>query len=91
MSADAYTAPHPDGLGAKNVMLNCLRDAGLKPTDGVNMHGTSTPLGDLAESKAITHVFGEHAYKMSLNSTKSMTGHLLGAAGALKLSPLFYQ
>jgi 3-oxoacyl-[acyl-carrier-protein] synthase II len=88
MSADAYhiTAPHPDGLGAKNVMLNCLRDAGLKPTDvdGVNMHGTSTPLGDLAESKAITHVFGEHAYKMSLNSTKSMTGHLLGAAGAVE-------
>lgn len=88
MSADAYhiTAPHPDGLGAKNVMLNCLRDAGLKPTDvdGVNMHGTSTPLGDLAESKAITHVFGEHAYTMSLNSTKSMTGHLLGAAGAVE-------
>ncbi|WP_016990741.1 beta-ketoacyl-ACP synthase II [Flavobacterium sp. ACAM 123] len=88
MSADAYhiTAPHPDGLGAKNVMLNCLRDAGLQPTDvdGVNMHGTSTPLGDLAESKAITHVFGEHAYKMSLNSTKSMTGHLLGAAGAVE-------
>jgi 3-oxoacyl-[acyl-carrier-protein] synthase II len=88
MSADAYhiTAPHPDGLGAKNVMLNCLRDAGLKPTDvdGVNMHGTSTPLGDVAESKAITHVFGEHAYKMNLNSTKSMTGHLLGAAGAVE-------
>lgn len=88
MSADAYhiTAPHPDGLGAKNVMLNCLRDAGLKPTDvdGVNMHGTSTPLGDLAESKAITHVFGEHAYTMNLNSTKSMTGHLLGAAGAVE-------
>jgi 3-oxoacyl-[acyl-carrier-protein] synthase II len=75
MSADHITAPHPDGLGAKNVMLN--QRAGLKPTDvdGVNMH-TSTPLGDLAESKAITHVFGEHAYKMSLNSTKSMTGHL---------------
>ena len=88
MSADAYhiTAPHPDGLGAKNVMINCLRDAGLKPTDvdGVNMHGTSTPLGDLAESKAITHVFGEHAYTMNLNSTKSMTGHLLGAAGAVE-------
>jgi 3-oxoacyl-[acyl-carrier-protein] synthase II len=88
MSADAYhiTAPHPDGLGAKNVMLNCLRDAGLKPTDvdGVNMHGTSTPLGDLAESKAITHVFGEHAFTMNLNSTKSMTGHLLGAAGAVE-------
>jgi 3-oxoacyl-[acyl-carrier-protein] synthase II len=82
MSADAYhiTAPHPDGLGAKNVMLNCLRDAGLKPTDvDGNMHGTSTPLG-FSGIKAITHVFGEHAYKMSLNSTKSMTGHLLGAA-----------
>ena len=88
MSADAYhiTAPHPDGLGAKNVMLNCLRDAGLKPTDvdGVNMHGTSTPLGDMAESKAILHVFGQHAYTMNLNSTKSMTGHLLGAAGAIE-------
>ena len=88
MSADAYhiTAPHPEGLGARNVMLNCLRDAGLKPTDvdGVNMHGTSTPLGDLAESKAIEHVFGEHAYTMNLNSTKSMTGHLLGAAGAIE-------
>lgn len=88
MSADAYhiTAPHPDGLGAKNVMLNCLRDAGLTPTDvdGVNMHGTSTPLGDMAESKAILHVFGEHAYTMNLNSTKSMTGHLLGAAGAVE-------
>lgn len=88
MSADAHhiTAPHPEGLGAKNVMLNCLRDAGLKPTDvdGVNMHGTSTPLGDLAESKAIEHVFGEHAYTMNLNSTKSMTGHLLGAAGAVE-------
>ena len=88
MSADAHhiTAPHPDGLGAKNVMLNCLRDAGLKPTDvdGVNMHGTSTPLGDIAESKAIEHVFGAHAYTMNLNSTKSMTGHLLGAAGAIE-------
>jgi 3-oxoacyl-[acyl-carrier-protein] synthase II len=88
MSADAYhiTAPHPEGLGAKNVMLNCLRDAGLKPTDvdGVNMHGTSTPLGDIGESKAILHVFGEHAYTMNLNSTKSMTGHLLGATGAVE-------
>lgn len=88
MSADAHhiTAPHPEGLGAKNVMLNCLRDAGLKPTDvdGVNMHGTSTPLGDMAESKAIQHVFGEHAYNLNLNSTKSMTGHLLGAAGAVE-------
>ena len=88
MSADAHhiTAPHPEGLGAKNVMINCLRDAGLKPedVDGVNMHGTSTPLGDLAESKAILHVFGNHAYTMNLNSTKSMTGHLLGAAGAIE-------
>lgn len=88
MSADAHhiTAPHPEGLGARNVMLNCLRDAGLKPTDvdGVNMHGTSTPLGDMAESKAIEQVFGEHAYSMNLNSTKSMTGHLLGAAGAIE-------
>ena len=88
MSADAHhiTAPHPEGLGAKNVMLNCLRDAGLRAedVDGVNMHGTSTPLGDLAESKAIQHVFGDHAYKLNLNSTKSMTGHLLGAAGAIE-------
>ena len=88
MSADAHhiTAPHPEGIGARNVMLNCLRDAGLKPTDvdGVNMHGTSTPLGDLAESKAILQVFGDHAYTMNLNSTKSMTGHLLGAAGAIE-------
>lgn len=88
MSADAHhiTAPHPEGLGAKNVMLNCLRDAGLKPedVDGVNMHGTSTPLGDIAESKAIISVFGDHAYTMNLNSTKSMTGHLLGAAGAIE-------
>jgi 3-oxoacyl-[acyl-carrier-protein] synthase II len=88
MSADAYhiTAPHPEGLGARNVMLNCLRDAGLQPidVDGVNMHGTSTPLGDLAESKAIEQVFGDHAYTMNLNSTKSMTGHLLGAAGAVE-------
>jgi 3-oxoacyl-[acyl-carrier-protein] synthase II len=88
MSADAHhiTAPHPEGLGARNVMLNCLRDAGLKPedVDGVNMHGTSTPLGDIAESKAIMEVFGEHAYTLNLNSTKSMTGHLLGAAGAIE-------
>lgn len=88
MSADAHhiTAPHPEGLGATNVMLNCLKDAGLQPTDvcAVNMHGTSTPLGDIAESKAILKVFGEHAYSMNLNSTKSMTGHLLGAAGAVE-------
>ncbi len=89
LSSDAHhiTAPHPEGLGAKNVMLNCLRNAGLKieDVDAVNMHGTSTPLGDIAESKAIKEVFGEHAYNISLNSTKSMTGHLLGAAGAIEV------
>ncbi|AMC11443.1 3-oxoacyl-ACP synthase [Lutibacter profundi] len=88
LSADAYhiTAPHPEGLGAKLVMKNCLKDAGLKPedVDAINMHGTATPLGDIAESKAILEVFGEHAYKLNLNSTKSMTGHLLGAAGAIE-------
>jgi len=88
LSADAYhiTAPHPDGLGAHNVMVNCLKDAGLKPedVDAINMHGTATPLGDIAESKAIIEVFGEHAYKLNINSTKSMTGHLLGAAGAVE-------
>lgn len=88
LSADAYhiTAPHPEGLGAKAVMNNCLNDAGLKPedVDAINMHGTSTPLGDIAESKAILEVFGKHAYHLNINSTKSMTGHLLGAAGAIE-------
>tara|TARA_B110000238_G_scaffold148117_1_gene159716 strand:- start:3031 stop:4281 length:1251 start_codon:yes stop_codon:yes gene_type:complete len=88
LSADAYhmTAPHPDGLGAIKVMENCLRDANLQPTDvdTINMHGTSTILGDIAESNAIVKVFKEHAYAMNINSTKSMTGHLLGAAGAVE-------
>jgi len=88
MSCDAHhiTAPHPEGLGAKNVMMNCLKDAGLQPedVDAINMHGTSTPLGDVAESKAIKEVFGKHAYNININSTKSMTGHLLGAAGAIE-------
>jgi 3-oxoacyl-[acyl-carrier-protein] synthase II len=88
LSADAHhmTAPHPEGLGAIKVMENCLRDANLKPeeVDIINMHGTSTPLGDIAESNAIVAVFKEHAYSMNINSTKSMTGHLLGAAGAVE-------
>lgn len=88
LSADAYhiTAPHPEGIGATSVMLNCLRDAHMDPkeVDAVNMHGTSTPLGDVAELKAILSVFGDHAYKLNINSTKSMTGHLLGAAGAIE-------
>ncbi|MFJ1473395.1 beta-ketoacyl-ACP synthase II [Capnocytophaga cynodegmi] len=88
LSADAHhmTAPHPEGLGAKNVMLNCLRDAGVQAeeVDTINLHGTSTPLGDIAESKAVLEVFGQHAYNINLNSTKSMTGHLLGAAGAVE-------
>jgi 3-oxoacyl-[acyl-carrier-protein] synthase II len=88
MSSDAYhmTAPHPDGIGVERVMLNCLRDAGMSPNqvDHINTHGTSTPLGDVAELKAITKVFGEHAKNININSTKSMTGHLLGAAGAIE-------
>ena len=88
LSADAYhmTAPHPEGTGAKKVMANCLRDANLKPedVDAINMHGTSTPLGDLAETSAVISVFGKHAYDLNINSTKSMTGHLLGAAGAVE-------
>ncbi|MDR2841227.1 MAG: beta-ketoacyl-ACP synthase II [Paludibacter sp.] len=88
MSADAYhlTATHPDGLGAKLVMQRALKDAGLKPEDidYINVHGTSTPVGDVSESKAIKEVFGEHAYKLNISATKSMTGHLLGAAGAVE-------
>ena len=88
LSADAHhmTAPHPEGLGAIKVMENCLKDAEINATevDIINMHGTSTPLGDIAESNAIVKVFENHAYKMNINSTKSMTGHLLGAAGAIE-------
>lgn len=88
MSADAYhiTATHPEGLGARLVMENALKDAGMKPEDidYINLHGTSTPVGDRSEAKAIVEVFGDHAYEMNLSSTKSMTGHLLGAAGALE-------
>ncbi len=88
MSADAYhiTAPHPDGAGITHVMESALEEAGIKPSevDYINTHGTSTPLGDIGEIRAIEKVFGDHAYKMNISSTKSMTGHLLGAAGAIE-------
>lgn len=88
LSADAYhlTASHPDGLGAKLVMQRALKDAGMNPEDidYINVHGTSTPVGDISEPKAILDVFGEHAYKLNISATKSMTGHLLGAAGAVE-------
>ncbi|WMJ75066.1 beta-ketoacyl-ACP synthase II [Cytophagaceae bacterium ABcell3] len=88
LSADAHhlTAPHPEGLGAKLVMTNALQDANIKPedVDYINVHGTSTPLGDISEITAIQSVFGEHAFKLNVSSTKSMTGHLLGAAGAIE-------
>ena len=88
LSSDAYhmTAPHPEGIGVKVVMHNCLENAGLKPedVDTINTHGTATPLGDVAELKAISEVFGSHAKNININSTKSMTGHLLGAAGAIE-------
>tara|TARA_B100001564_G_scaffold230815_1_gene194829 strand:+ start:24952 stop:26202 length:1251 start_codon:yes stop_codon:yes gene_type:complete len=88
LSSDAFhmTAPHPDGVGVMAVIKNCLNNAGLKPeqVDAINTHGTSTPLGDIAELKAISNIFGDHAKKININSTKSMTGHLLGAAGAIE-------
>ena len=88
LSGDAYhmTSPHPDGLGAMLAMKAAIEDAGMKPEDidHINTHGTSTPQGDIAEPKAIVQLFGEHAYKININSTKSMTGHLLGAAGAIE-------
>ncbi|MDR0295447.1 MAG: beta-ketoacyl-ACP synthase II [Prevotellaceae bacterium] len=89
MTADAYhiTAPHPEGIGAKNVMRQAIEEAGipLEEVDYINVHGTATPLGDIAELKAIQQLFGEHAYKLNISATKSMTGHLLGAAGAVEI------
>jgi 3-oxoacyl-[acyl-carrier-protein] synthase II len=88
LTADAYhvTAPHPEGLGARNVMKLAVKDANLniEDVDYINVHGTATPLGDISETKAIVNVFGEHAYKLNISATKSMTGHLLGAAGAIE-------
>ena len=88
LTADAYhiTAPHPDGMGAVNVMKQAINESGLKPSDVdyINVHGTATPLGDIAEIKAILALFGEHAYKLNISATKSMTGHLLGAAGVVE-------
>jgi 3-oxoacyl-[acyl-carrier-protein] synthase II len=88
LTADAHhlTAPHPEGIGARNVMMSTLKEAGVSPTvvDYINVHGTATPLGDIAETKAILAVFGEHAYNLNISSTKSMTGHLLGAAGVIE-------
>ena len=88
LTADAHhiTAPHPEGLGAKSVMKQAIEEAGIKENkvDYINVHGTSTPLGDIAETKAIKNLFGEHSYKLNISSTKSMTGHLLGAAGVIE-------